>query len=155
MLYVYFRTLNKFKEKINQLGGGSSDIEMPDFKPNNQKVKNFLNRLEYTTDIQFAKSNNLLPSALNIGLGIGYKLNDKSILGVGMSYKMGMGTIQHISITHQGIGFRSYGDYKIKGSIFLSAGYEMNYNAAFKNIEQLKNYNAWQGSALIGISKKI
>jgi len=30
----------------------------------------------------------------------------------------------------------------------------MNYNSAFKNIEPLKNYNAWQTSALIGLSKK-
>jgi len=30
----------------------------------------------------------------------------------------------------------------------------MNYNSAFKNIEQLKNENAWQRSGLIGVSKK-
>ena len=146
--------LDKLKDKINKFGGGSSDIEIPDFKPNNQKTKKFLQRLEYTTDLQFAKTNNLLPSAANIGLGIGYKLNDKSIIGIGMSYKMGMGSIQHISFTHQGIGFRSYADYKIKGSLFMSGGYEMNYNAAFKNIGQLKDYNAWQRSALMGVSKK-
>lgn len=147
--------LNKLKDKINQLGGGSSDIEMPEgFRVNPEKTKPLLKRLEYSTDVQFSKTNNLLPSAVNIGLGIGYKLNDKSIIGLGMSYKMGMGSIQHISITHQGIGFRSYGDYKIKGSFFITGGYEMNYSAAFKNIEQLKNYNAWQRSALIGVSKK-
>ena len=71
-----------------------------------------------------------------------------------MSYKMGMGSFRHISFTHQGIGFRSYADYKIKGSLFMSGGYEMNYNAAFKNIGQLKDYNAWQRSALMGVSKK-
>ena len=36
----------------------------------------------------------------------------------------------------------------------MSGGYEMNYNAAFKNMEQLRIYNAWQRSALIGVSKK-
>lgn len=30
----------------------------------------------------------------------------------------------------------------------------MNHNAGFKNIEQLKNYNAWQRSGLLGLSKK-
>ena len=147
--------LNKLKDKINQLGGsGGGDPEMPDFKPNSQKTKSLLKRLEYTADVQFGKTNSLLPSTANIGLGIGYKLNDKSIAGIGLSYKVGMGTLQYISITHQGLGLRSYADYKIKGSFFLSGGYEMNYNAAFKNIEQLKNYEAWQRSALIGLSKK-
>ncbi len=148
--------LNKLKDKINQLsnGGGSGDPEMPNFKPNSQKTKSFLKRLEHTADMQFGKTNSLLPSTANIGLGLGYKLNDKSIAGIGLSYKMGMGTVQHINITHQGIGLRSYADYKIKGSFYVSGGYEMNYNAAFKNIAQLKNYSAWQRSGLIGASKK-
>ena len=37
--------LNKLKDKVNNFGGGSSDIEMPDFKPNNQKTKNFFKGL--------------------------------------------------------------------------------------------------------------
>lgn len=153
--------MDKLKDKINQLGGGGSDVEMPDlpagqagFKPNTQKTKPFLKRLEYSADVQFEKSNNVLPSTANIGLGIGYKLNDKASLGIGTSYKAGMGTIQHIRFTHQGIGLRSYANYKIKGSLFFSGGYEMNYNAAFKNIEQLQDYDAWQRSALVGVSKK-
>jgi hypothetical protein len=146
--------LDKLKDKLNEFGGGSTDIEMPDFKPNAQKTKSFLKRLEYSADVQFVKSNNLLPSAANIGLGVGYKLNDKGALGTGISYKMGMGSIQHIAFTSQGIGLRSYMDWKIKKQLYASGGYEMNYNSAFKNIQQLKNYDAWQRSALIGISKK-
>jgi hypothetical protein len=154
--------MDKLKEKINKLGGGGgSDAEIPDFKPNTQKTKSFLKRLEYSADVQFAKTNSLLPSTANIGLGIGYKLNDKGTVGIGTSYKMGMGSIQHIRITHQGLGLRSFMDWKIHspfggagGGLYLSGGYEMNYNAAFKNIEQLKDYSAWQRSALAGISKK-
>ncbi len=153
--------LNTLKDKINQVGGGSSDLEMPDlsasqasFKPNSQRIKPFLKRLEYSANIQFEKSNRLLPSAANIGLGIGYKLNDKGAIGIGSSYKIGMGTIQHISFTSQGLGLRSYFDWKIKKQIYASGGYEMNYNVTFKNIEQLKNYEAWQRSALIGVTKK-
>lgn len=154
--------IDKLKDKLNQFGGGG-DPEMPDFKPNEQKTKPFLKRLEYSADVQFEKSSNLLPSAANIGLGIGYKLNDKGAIGVGMSYKAGMGTIQHINITHQGIGLRSYIDWKapfgsakwgILGGLYINGGYEMNYNAAFKNIEQLQNYECWQRSALIGLNKK-
>jgi hypothetical protein len=146
--------LNKLKDKINQLGGGGSDVEIPDFKPNNQKIKSFLKRLEYSADVQFAKTTNLLPSAANIGLGLGYKLNDKSSLGIGMSYHLGIGSIQHISFTSQGLGLRSYMDWKIKKQFYASSGYELNYNSAFKNIEQLKNYDVWQRSALFGVSKK-
>ncbi len=147
--------LNKLKDKLNAFGGGSNDVEMPEgFRVNPEKTKSFLKRLEYSTDLQFSKTNNLLPSTADIGLGIGYKLDDKKIIGIGMNYKMGMGSIQHISITHQGLGFRSYVDWKIKKQFYASGGYEMNYNAAFKNIEQLKNYNAWQRSGLIGVSKK-
>ena len=146
--------INKLKEKINQYGGGSGDLEMPDFRPNNQKTKPFLKRLEYSANVQFAKSNKFLPSVANIGLGIGYKLDDKKILGIGMDYSMGMGTIQHISFSSLGLGLRSYFEWKIKKQIYATGGYEMNYNSAFKNIEQLKNYNAWQRSALVGLSKK-
>lgn len=127
---------------------------MPDFKPNTQKVKTFLKRLEYSADVQFEKSSNRLPSAANVGLGVGYKLNDKNAIGMGLNYKLGMGSIQHISFTSQGLGIRSYMDLKIKKQIYATGGYEANYYTAFKNIEQLKNYDAWQRSALAGISKK-
>jgi hypothetical protein len=146
--------LNKLKDKLNGAGGGSGDSQMPDFKVNNQKTKTFLKRLEYSADVQFAKSSNLLPSGANIGLGVGYKLNDKSAVGMGVNYKLGMGTIQHISFTSQAIGLRSYMDWKIKKQIYATGGYEMNYNISFERIDQLKNYDAWQRSALLGISKK-
>ena len=146
--------MNKLKDKINQLGGGNSDLTIPDFKPNSQKTKSFLKRLEYGIDVQFAKANGYLPTAANLGLSIGYKLNDKSVIGFGINYKMGIGSIQHIKFTHQGLGLRSYVDYKIKNQLYVSGGYEMNYNAEFKKIDQLKNYDAWQRSALVGISKK-
>ena len=147
--------LNALKDEINKLGGsGAGDIDMPDFKPNSQKTKSFLKRLEYSFDVQFDKSTRFFPSTANIGLGVGYKLNDKSIVGAGIAYKMGMGTIQHISLSHQGVGLRSFIDYKLKKSLFISGGYEMNYNATFKNIDQLKSYSAWQRSGLIGLSKR-
>ncbi|HYC29754.1 MAG TPA: hypothetical protein VEB42_13070, partial [Chitinophagaceae bacterium] len=36
---------------------------------------------------------------------------------------------------------------------YASGGYEQNYRAAFRSIDQLRQ-NAWQQSALLGISKK-
>jgi hypothetical protein len=145
--------LDKLKAKMLNSPLGAGD-DMPDFKPNSQKTKSLLTRLEYGANVQFEKSNRVFPSTTNIGLSLGYKLNDKSIVGIGMSYKMGMGTIRHIVISNEGIGLRSFADYKVKGSLFMSGGYEMNYNTRFKNIEQLKIFNDWQSSGLIGVSKK-
>jgi hypothetical protein len=157
--------LSQLKDKLlksSGLQGISGEMDMPNFKPNSQKTKPFLKRLEYGLYIHFSKSNSLLPSTGDIAGTIGYKIDDKSEAGVGVSYKVGLGTWQHIQISSQGIGLRSYVDWKapfgsrmgILGNLYLTGGYEMNYNSAFKNIEQLKNYNAWQTSALIGLSKK-
>lgn len=149
--------INELKNKIAKLGSSSSDAEMPDgFKPNNQKAKSFFKRLELGTNIQSQKANAFFPTTSDIGLSLGYKLNDKSIIGIGGSYKMGWGqNIRHINITHQGAGIRSFVDYKIKGSFWLSGGYEMNYRSEFENMEQLKDVNRWQQGGLVGLSKVI
>ncbi|HMI77951.1 MAG TPA: hypothetical protein VK484_04120 [Ferruginibacter sp.] len=147
--------LNSLKDKVLKAGGSSSDAEIPDFKPNSQKTKTFLQRLEYGSNFQFSKNNSYVPKTADIGLNIGYKLNEKSVIGIGASYKMGLGSIQRISITHQGIGLRSFIDWKLKKQFFVTGGFEMNYSAAFKNISQLQAYNIWQQSGLIGLTKKI
>jgi hypothetical protein len=149
--------LNQLKNKISQLGGGGSDMEMPEgFKPNNQKTKNFLDRLELGTNLQSQKANGYFPVTTDLGLSIGYKLNDRSILGIGASYKMGLGKdIRHVRVTHQGVGMRSFVDWKIKGSFWLSGGYEMNYRSEFRSIDVLKEFSAWQQSGLLGFGKVI
>ena len=147
--------LNSLKTKIIQAGGGSSDANIPDFKPNSQKSKTFLQRLELGSNFQFAKNNSLVPTTADIALSVGYKLNDKSVIGIGASYKMGFGSLQRLSISHQGIGIRSFIDWKLKKQFFITGGFEMNYNAQFKNLAQLQGYNDWQQSGLIGITKKL
>lgn len=148
--------LSQLKDKILKSGGNSSSEDTPDFKPNNQKTKSFWKRLEYGTNVQTQKATSFLPVTSDIGLSLGYKLNDKSIIGIGASYKMGWGTgWRDLTISHQGIGFRSYVDVKIKGSFWLSGGYEQNYRSAFNSIDQLQDLSAWQQSGLIGISKVV
>lgn len=152
--------LAQLKDKVSQYAQGSygnsgEDMEVPDFKPNNQKTKSFLDRLEYGGNVQSQKARYFFPVTSDIGLSLGYKLNDKSVIGVGASYKLGLGKgWKQISISHEGVGLRSYVDYKIKGSIFLSGGYEQNYRTAFASIEELKDQSTWQSSGLIGLSKK-
>jgi len=150
--------LTKLKEKLlNSVSevGGSSGGQLPDFKPNMEKTKTFKQRFEYGFNLQFAKNNSLMPTTSDIALSIGYKINDKSVVGAGASYKLGMGSLQRIRFTHEGIGLRSFIDWKLKKQFFISGGYELNHNAQFTKIEQLKKYDVWQRSALLGITKKM
>lgn len=147
--------LHQLKDKINQLRENGGDTDMPDFKPNNQRTKPFLKRLEFGTNIQSQKAQSYFPVTTDVGLSVGYKLNDKSVVGIGASYKLGLGSgWRDIHLTHQGVGLRSFADWKVKGSFFISGGYERNYRAGFSRISQLRNINAWQQSGLLGISKQ-
>ncbi|HTE29426.1 MAG TPA: hypothetical protein VK666_03570, partial [Chryseolinea sp.] len=105
--------LSQLKNKLTQYGQSSSEDIMPEgFKPNGQKTRRFLQRLEFGTNIQSQRANGFFPTTSDIGLSMGYKLNDKSVIGIGGSYKVGWGrSMQHVSISHQGIGLRSFIDY--------------------------------------------
>ncbi len=149
--------LAALKNKMIKLGNNGSG-EMPDFKPNNQKTKSFLQRLEVGTNLQSTKSNFFFPVTTDLGLSVGYKLNDKSVIGLGGSYKVGWGKdIRHIVITSEGAGLRSFVDVQLKGSFFVSGGYEYNYqgfagaDSAGINLQA----NSWTQSGLVGISKTI
>lgn len=148
--------LNQLKDKVLKAGGHSTDDDLPEFKPNNQKTRSFWSRLELGANMQTQKATSFFPNTSDIGMSVGYKLNDKSIIGFGASYKIGLGTgWRNISITNQGLGLRTYIDFKLKGSFWISGGYEQNYRAAFNSIEQLRDLKAWQQSGLIGVSKVI
>ena len=151
--------INQLKHKGESLSQGSygnvNDEDIPGFKPNTQKTKSFLNRLQYGADVQSQRARYFFPVTSDIALSLGYKINDKSSIGIGASYKLGWGSNwSNIRITHQGIGLRSYLDWKIKGSLYVSGGYEQNYRSMINSIDQLRKYSAWQTSALIGLSKK-
>lgn len=153
--------LDQLKDKLlKKLGNGDSDMDVPDFKPNNQRTKSFWKRLEYGANFQSVKSNSFFPTTTDIGLSLGYKLNDKSVIGIGASYKMGWGKeIRHINITHQGAGIRSFIDIQLNGSFYASAGYEQDYQPVTMLPAQqpvsLGEASAWQQSGLIGVSKVV
>jgi uncharacterized protein (DUF2132 family) len=159
--------LQQLKNKLNESGNRGSDDIMPEgFTPNSQKTKSFLKRLEVTSNLQSHKSNGYFPASTELGLGVGYRLFDAGTIGLGTSYKLGLGeSIRHIELTHQGVGFRSYIDLKFpvtlfgfkkgRGSWWITGGYERNYLSTIKKIADLKDQSAWQQSALLGISKTI
>ena len=146
--------LSKLRNRF--LSSGSTE-DMPDFKPKDLKTKTFFQRLEYGTNIQTVKSNYFFPTTTDMALSVGYKLGEKNIVGVGASYKMGWGKdISHIAISSEGIGFRSFADFKLKGSLFVSGGLEYNYqplSATFSSAVGGGRGESWQQSGLLGISK--
>jgi uncharacterized membrane protein YgcG len=145
------------------LGGGSgslgnsggSALDMPNFQPNSQNAKSFLKRLVFGIDLQTVHSSYFFPATSDIGVSLGYKLNDNNSVGLGASYKVGWGQdINHIRISSQGASIRSFGDFRIKKSFFASGGFEYNYQQPFLQAD-FPPLKSWQQSGLIGISKII
>lgn len=134
----------------------SDNQNSPGFKPNTQRGRPLLKRLEFGANFQSQRASNFFPVTSDIGLFIGYKLNDQSTLGIGAAYKLGWGrSWNNIRLSHQGAGLRSYLDWKLKGQFYATGAYEQNYRSEIRNIRQLRNYSAWQTSGLIGVSKVI
>ena len=151
--------ITRLKDKVMKYNAGGSNDELPNgFKPNPQKSKTFWQRVETGTNIQFQRSRNFFPATGDIGLSVGYKLNDKSIIGIGGSYKLGMGSgWNHIRFTQQGAGLRGFIDWKLKGNFWITGGYEQNYRPLLLTAGPVAQANSlpWQESGLLGIGKKI
>lgn len=144
--------INELKDKYSNLDNAG---DMPDFKPNPMKTKRFLQRLEFGGNIQFQKNTSYYPTTTDIAGQVGYRFHKNGTAGVGVSYKLGMGTgWNHIAFTHQGVGLRSFVDWKLKGTFYLNGGFEENYLTAITNVSELKDLSLWKGSALLGVSKK-
>lgn len=145
--------LNEFKDKLIKTPSGTGD--MPDFKPNMQKTKTLVQRLEFGSNLQFAKNNSLLPTTMDMALTVGYRLNDKSVAGIGAAYKLGLGSIDNIRFSNQGVNLRSFIDWKLKKKLYVSGGWEMNYLSNLPaGTTAIKYVNGWQQAALLGLSKK-
>ncbi|MBS1659520.1 MAG: hypothetical protein JST68_00575 [Bacteroidetes bacterium] len=155
--------LGSLKSRLNNLessvggaaNGGSSTMTMPDFKPNSQHNKTFLQRIETGFNLQSGPSTNLLPVTLSPSVYAGYKFSDRMTAGIGGGYIMGLGqSFRQFKVSSQGVTLRSYLDVKLKGSIWISGGFEYSYLQAFSDLQALKNVDAWRKSALIGLTKK-
>jgi hypothetical protein len=149
--------LQQLSNKLNALGAGSGSADLPaGFKPNRERTKTFLQRLEYGMNVQTVQSSHYFPVTNDIALTLGYRINEKSIIGIGISYKMGCGQdINHIRVSSQGIGLRSSLDIRIKGNWYASGGFEYNYQQPFKDAGIFRNLDSWQKSGLIGVSKMV
>ncbi len=148
--------LDGYKEKLGQLGGGTNDADIPTFRPNDQKTKTFWKRLEYGANFQTTHGSYYFPVVTDLGLSLGYQLGHSNVIGIGASYKIGWGSgFQHIAVTSQGVGLRSFLEIKLKGSFSAIGGFEYNYTTPFTSFQQLQQLQYWTKSGLIGISKTV
>lgn len=143
--------INDLKEKFPALGNSG---EMPDFKPNEMKSKSLIQRLEFGSNIQFQRSNQFYPTTSDLAGQVAYKFHKSGSAGLGLSYKLGMGTgFNDVHFSGQGMGLRSFIDWKLKDTYFLSGGYEQNYQPAYTGVPDGLGQK-WTQSALLGMSKK-
>ncbi len=160
--------LTKLKDKILKAGAGnaSSTIEgedgLPSFRKKELKSKTFKQRIELSSNFQFGRPNRLVPSQADVAMSLGYKISNSNIVGVGLAYKLNYGSINNFYVQHGGVGVRSFIDWKLKKQFFISGGYEINHNQAFKRFGDLRNANGtigigdqWQSSGLLGLTKKV
>jgi len=149
--------LNKLKDKVMKAGGSGSDQDLAEgFKPNSQRTKSFLKRLDWGVNWQSQKASNYFPVTADLGLSVGFKVNDHKVIGLGASYKMGLGRgWDHIKFSSQGLSLRSFIEWKLKSDFWLYGGYEMNYRSEINRIDQLKNLNEWVQSGLMGLTRSI
>jgi len=148
--------LNSYKGKLSQMGAGSTPADIPDFRPNDQKTKTLWHRLEYGANFQTTHTNYYYPVTTDLGLSLGYRLGHGKVVGIGASYKLGWGSgINHIAISNQGVGLRSFLQLPLKRSFSAMGGFEYNYTTPFTSYQQLKQLNYWTKSGLVGINKTI
>ena len=148
--------LDSYKSRLSQLGAGSTLADVPSFRPNDQKTKTLWHRLEYGVNFQTTTSSYYYPTTTDLGLSLGYRLGHSNIVGIGASYAMGWGSsIQHVAITGQGVGLRSFLQIGIRNGFSAVGGFEYNYTSQFTNLQQLRHIENWARSGLIGLSKAV
>jgi hypothetical protein len=125
------------------------------------KSKTFWQRIELGWNLQTGQRVRQFPASNDLALSAGYKLNPNSVIGIGIAYKFGLGTWQKISLSHEGIGLRSFIDWRLTNSnaklfanFWLTGGYELNYWQRMERLTGLRSL-AWQQSGVIGLTKQV
>jgi hypothetical protein len=149
-------TLDSYKAKLSALGAGNTTAGAASFRPNDQKTKTFWHRLEYGINFQTTTSSYFYPTTTDFGASLGYRLGHNNVVGIGASFNMGWGSsIQHVAITGQGVGLRSFIQIGINNGFSATGGFEYNYATPFTGLQQLCQISYWSRSGLIGVSKTV
>ncbi|MDR3712318.1 MAG: hypothetical protein P4L51_05845, partial [Puia sp.] len=128
--------LTNWKNKVTQAGGSGSDQAIPDFHPNPEHTRKFLQRLVFGASLQTARSTYAFPTTTNISLSLGYKLDDRNTIGVSAGYLIGWGQdIKHIRVSSNGASLQSWLEMKIKGSIYGMGAYGYNFQPVAPSLQ--------------------
>ncbi|MBW8684774.1 hypothetical protein [Chitinophaga rhizophila] len=120
------------------------------------KQMNRHNRLQTGANISFQKANMYFPATAEITAQLGYRFHKKGVTGIAINYLLGMGNgWEYITISHQGIGIRSFLDWQIKGNIYVTGGAGINRLSPFHRLRELYDWKGNQLSALAGVKKKV
>lgn len=149
-------------ENITSLGEETASITHAQAERAGLKSKTFKQRIEFGWNMQSAVRLQDFPAVRDVGLSLGYKINPRSVIGIGVAYKFALGeSWKDIEWTHEGVGLRSYLDWRMKEAggklfknIWLTGGFEMNYWTRIANDVQWKDL-AWQKSGLVGVTKTV
>jgi len=148
--------INKIRDKLNALGAGSGNMDMPNFKPQNQKTKSFFKRLEYGTNLETQHASYYFPTTTKISLSVAYLLDDKKSIGLNGGYNIGWGSdINHIKVSNQGYSGGAFIEMQLKKNIFISGGYSLNFQPPVGNYQLQTNLTNIQRSGTIGIGKVV
>jgi hypothetical protein len=161
--------IQEIQETLSEMGhpsplrrGEGGEVSPAQAENAGLKSKTFKQRIEFGWNMQSAMRIQDFPAVRDVGLSLGYKLNPRSVVGVGIAYKFALGeSWKDIEWTHEGVGLRSFIDWrmteaggKLFKGIWLTGGFEMNYwsriagNATWKEL-------AWEKSGLLGVTKQI
>jgi hypothetical protein len=148
--------ITKIQNKLSSLGAGSGGMDMPGFKPNDQRSKTFLKRLEYGVSFQTVQTTFYYPTTTNIGASVAYKLGASNLVGIRGGYLIGWGNgFQHMALSSQGANFGGFLQIKIKSSFAATGAMEYNYETPFSSFKAIRTLTAWTPSGLIGITKTV
>jgi hypothetical protein len=147
--------LNSLKDRLTKkLGNGNSEQTTP--QGDTIQKRSLLKRVEYGFNIQSQFGSILLPAMVDLGLAAGYKINDKSTVGIGASYKLGCGKpVKDIHFSSQGLSLRTYLDIKLKGGLWVTGAIEDNYLSGFPHTADWRRSDQWSRNGLIGLTKKV
>jgi hypothetical protein len=134
------------------LGANSKSASEPQI--NTESVKPASKRLSFSTDIKSQRSNGWLPAYSEIGLNLGYRLSQRFIGGIGVSGRVGWGKgFSDFKVSMEGVGIRSFVDYKIKGGFYATGGFEAIYDPLPDLQSRVTTFSQWQKNGLIGLKK--
>ena len=159
--------IQEIQETLSEMGhpsphrrGEGGEVTLTQQENAALKSKTFKERLEFGWNMQNAMRMQDFPAIRDVGLSLGYKMNPRSVIGIGVAYKFALGeSWKHIDWTHEGVGLRSFLDWRISAAgskllqnFWITGGFEMNYWSRIATDVRWRDM-AWEKSGLVGVTK--